>query len=132
MAISAIQPLRGMEVTGLPVAELKSAKFWLFNGTLMEVVYFFPASMNKGEFYRLADQLREKYGKTANFRKPELSEGLAVWRLRDVEVRLNVPWVASSTTLSYRHPVLTKKAEADDKQVYSRQTKLRAKSQKGL
>lgn len=122
----------GMEVAGLSVPDLRSAQFWFYKDVLMEVNYFFPASMDKSEFYRLTDQLKEKYGKTASYRRPQLSDGLALWKTRDTEVRLAVPWVASATTVAYRYPLLINKAKADDKQVYAQQTKQRAKSQKGL
>lgn len=122
----------GLEVEGLPVAELENANFWFFNGTLMEVDYRFPGSMDKSEFYRLSDQLKEKYGKPASYRAPNLANGLAVWKSRGVEVRLSVAWVGSVTNVTYLSPALAAKASTDDKRVYAQQTKEKVKGQKGL
>lgn len=122
----------GLEVSGLPIPDLQNANFWFFNGVLSEVDYFFPASMDKQEFYRLSDQLKVKYGKPASYRAPNLSDGLAVWKSRGIEVRLAVAWVSSVTTVSYSNPSIVNKAKNNDKRVYAQQTKAKIKDQKGL
>lgn len=124
--------VQGIEVLDLPIPEMKKAFFWFFNGTLMEVVYMFPASMDKAEFYQLANQLSEKYGKPATYRKPNLADGLATWKFKDVEVSITVPWVGSATTVVYRNPQLYAKASVEDKKVYDQQIKSKARNQKGF
>lgn len=124
--------VEGMIVEGLKIEGLQEARFWFMGGTLMAIDYDFPASMSKAEFYRLFDQLREKYGKQAQFRAPRLADGLAVWKAGSVETRLSVPWVASTTAVTYRHLPLWKKAAAEDKKVYEQETRAAARRQKGL
>lgn len=124
--------VEGMIVEGLRIEGLEEARFWFMSGTLMAIDYDFPASMSKAEFYRLLDQLREKYGRPAQLRVPQLADGLAVWKSGSVETRLSVPWVASTTVVIYRHVPLWKKAAAEDKKVYEQETRAAARRQKGL
>ncbi|MBI1912949.1 MAG: hypothetical protein HYS21_13235 [Deltaproteobacteria bacterium] len=124
--------VQGLEVIGLPIPELKKAFFWFYKGTLMEVVYMFSASMDKSEFYQLTDQLSEKYGKPGTYRKPNLADGLATWKFKDLEVKISVLWVGTATTIIYENPQLRTKANAEDKKVYEQQVKTKARNQKGL
>lgn len=124
--------VEGMIVEGLKIEGLREARFWFLNGTLMGIDYDFPASMSKSEFYRLLDLLREKYGKPIQLQRPQLAEGIAVWRSGDVETRLSVPWVASSTSLEYRSISLVKKAAVEDRKVYERENRATARRQKGI
>jgi len=121
--------VEGVTVKGLPVENLSQATFWFFQGVLFQIVYEFPLSMEKEEFYILFNQLKSKYGKPSKFIKPYLADGLALWKIKDVEIKLIAPWVSWNMYLTYTHVPLNKKVEADNERVFREAT---SKPKKGL
>jgi hypothetical protein len=121
--------VEGIEVEGLPVDNLSHATFWFFKGKLYRIVYHFPLSMNKEEFYVLFEQLKKRYGQPKRYVKPWLANGLAVWNFGDVRMTLSAPWVSWEMYLTYEHLPLVKEVEKSDAEVYHRET---AKPKKGL
>jgi hypothetical protein len=121
--------VEGIEVKGLPVDNLSHATFWFFKGKLYMIVYHFPLSMNKEEFYVLSDQLKKTYGQPKRYVRPWLANGLAVWDFGDVRITLSAPWASWTMYLTYEHIPLAKEVEKSDAEVYHRET---AKPKKGL
>lgn len=121
--------VEGVEVKGLPVDNLSYATFWFFKGKLYMIVYHFPLSMNKEEFYVLFEQLKKRYGQPKRYVKPWLANGIAVWNFGDVRMTLSAPWVSWEMYLIYEHLPLVKEVEKSDAEVYHRET---AKPKKGL
>jgi len=121
--------IKAVELEGLPIENLIKAETWFYQGTLFEIVYFFPLSMNKDEFYVLYKQLESKYGKPTKYIQPRLSDGLALWKFKDIEVKITAPWVSSEMYLTYTHIPFSKKADQSDKEVLKQET---SKPKKGF
>ncbi len=115
--------IEGVFFEGLPLENLKVAKLWFFKGVLFKITYEFPLSMSKDEFYVLYNQLKSKYGQPSRYVEPYLSDGLAVWRFKNVEIRLVAPWVSWSMYLIYTHLPLDRKAELSDEKVFNQEMK---------
>jgi hypothetical protein len=121
--------IEGIDFKGLPVENLSVARLWFFNGILFQITYIFPLSMGKDEFYVLYEQLKSKYGKPARYVKPWLAEGVALWKFKDIEVKLSAPWVSTVMYLNYTNLPLSRKADESDKEVMRKET---SKPQKGF
>jgi hypothetical protein len=121
--------IKAVEFKRLPIENLIKARTWFYQGTLFEIVYFFPISMNKDEFYVLYKQLESKYGKPAKYVKPWLADGLALWKFKDIEVKITAPWVSDEMYLNYKHVPFSKKAEQSDKEILKQET---SKPKKGF
>ncbi|TCK02896.1 tetratricopeptide repeat protein [Phorcysia thermohydrogeniphila] len=122
----------GYKVAGLPLEKLKSAYFWFFKGKLMKIDYRLEEFMDKSTFYMYYDLLKNKYGTPLSYKKPQVSEGRALWKIGGVEIELYCPWVTTTTYLSYTDPDLYSKAAESDRAVYEEQTKKKAKSLEGI
>lgn len=121
--------VKGIKVKGLPIENLTEATFWFFEDKLFSIVYTFPLSMNKEEFYVLYKQLETKYGKPKKYVKPYLADGIAEWYFGDIVIKLYAPWVSWSMYLRYEHLPLSKQAEQSDKEVFKQEV---SKPKKGL
>jgi len=121
--------IKAVEFKRLPIENLIKARTWFYQGTLFEIVYFFPILMNKDEFYVLYKQLESKYGKPAKYVKPWLADGLALWKFKDIEVKITAPWVSDEMYLKYTHVPFSKKAEQSDKEILKQET---SKPKKGF
>lgn len=113
--------IEAFEFKELPVENLSVARLWFFKDTLFQIVYEFPLSMSKEEFYVLYEQLKSKYGKPSKYVKPWLADGIAIWKFKDIKVELSAPWVSLKMYLIYTHLPLSKKAEQSDKEVMQKE-----------
>ncbi|WP_353684561.1 hypothetical protein V4D30_01860 [Thermodesulfovibrio sp. 3907-1M] len=114
--------IEAFDFKGLSIENLSMARLWFFQGTLFQIVYYFPLSMNKDEFYVLYEQLKSKYGKPSKYVKPWLADGLAVWKFKDIEIKIIAPWVSSEVYVTYTHLPLSKKADQSDREVMQKET----------
>lgn len=121
--------IEGYYFKNLPLENLQNASFWFFEGVLFQINYEFPLSMSKEEFYVLYNQLSSKYGKPAKYVKPYLADGLALWKFKEIEMKLLAPWVSSKMYLIYTHIPLSKKADLSDQKVFKQET---SKPQRGF
>ncbi len=116
--------VEGFELKNVPIENIQRATFWFFNGILFQIVYTFPLSMDKDEFFVMFENLKSKYGKPKKYVKPYLADGIALWRFKDVEVKLLAPWVSSNMYVIYTHIPLFKKAEQSDYEVMKKETSI--------
>ncbi|MDI6714672.1 MAG: hypothetical protein QMD43_06575 [Thermodesulfovibrio sp.] len=121
--------IKAIEFKGLPIENLTKARILFYQGTLFEIIYFFPISMNKDEFYLLYRQLESKYGKPIKYIKPWLADGLALWKFKDIEIKITAPWVSTEMYLNYTHLPLSKKADQSDNEILKQET---SKPKKGF
>lgn len=113
--------VKAVEFKGLPIEDLIKATFWFYQGTLFEIVYTFPLSMNKDEFYVLYNQLKTKYGKPRKLVKPWLADGIALWKFKNIEVKIVAPWTSFNMYLIYTHIPLSKKADQSDNEIFKQE-----------
>lgn len=121
--------VEGLVFKDLPIKNLTEAVVWFYNDMLFELEYKFPLSMSKDEFYIMYEQLTSKYGKPAKYVEPTLADGIALWRKKDIEIKLIAPWTSWTMQLTYTHIPLSKKASLSDDEVIKKATR---KPQKGL
>ena len=114
--------VKGIFFKNLPLNNLTVAKLWFYKGILFEITYVFPLSMSKEEFYVLLNKLKSKYGQPHKYVKPYLSNGIAVWKFNNIEVKLIAPWVSWSMYLTYTHIPLNKQAELSDRSIFEKET----------
>ncbi|MGC9080708.1 hypothetical protein [Sulfurihydrogenibium sp.] len=114
--------VEGFDFENVPIENIQEATLWFFNETLFQIVYTFPLSMDKDEFYVMFEILKSKYGRPIKYVKPYLADGVAIWRFKDVEIRLLAPWVSSDMYVTYTHIPLFRKAEQSDYEVMKKET----------
>lgn len=121
--------VEGLKYKNLPIENLIEATFWFFESVLFQIVYEFPLSMSKEEFYILYNQLSSKYGKPVKYSKPYLADGIAIWKFKDIEVELLAPWVSRIMYLRYTHLPLSQKTKLSDEKFFKQEV---SKPKKGL
>lgn len=118
--------IEGYYLSGVRMEGVREMKIWFFKDTLMGIDYELG-----GSFKSFNDQLREKYGEPAKAANGFGGEAHAFWKCTNVVMALDKPFI-ENLTLTYRHLSLYDESKQSDKRYYSKITKEKAKSEKGL
>ena len=115
-----------VDVNGLPLDRLKSARFGFFDNVLYIVKYEFEGGTDFDNLFR---QVSSKYGRPQ--RQGGFGDKFYEWRFGQVLLSLNESFM-DGHTLVFLHEPLIRNVKASNSQVYANHVKAKAKSQKGF
>ena len=113
-----------IDVEGLPLDNLDSARFGFFDGTLYLIKYEFERGMDSSNFL---NQLIAKYGKPA---ASGSSRDTHTWRFPGVTVVFKDEFIGKDS-LIFTHTSTLEKATASSQAIYEQHVKTKAQKQRG-
>lgn len=115
-----------VDVKGLPVERLQSARFGFFDNTLYLVKYQFEAG---ADFDNIFKQVSSKYG--TPHRRGGFGDEVVEWRFGQVILTMEKKFIGNHTMLFLHEPLL-RKVKTSHSEVYAHHIQTKAHAQKGF